>query len=82
MTQSKSNGIQDNAATTHNFVWTGRNDLEDGALGTRVHHITKQVHSSELSNELTDGAIAWLASPAMQVLQGIKDAWARNKHLT
>ncbi|MFA0223999.1 formimidoylglutamase [Vibrio splendidus] len=58
MTQSKSNGIQDNAATTHNFVWTGRNDLEDGALGTRVHHITKQVHSSELSNELTDGAIA------------------------
>ncbi|UWZ96837.1 formimidoylglutamase [Vibrio splendidus] len=58
MTQSKSNGIRDNAATTHNFVWTGRNDLEDGTLGTRVHHITKQVHSSELSNELTDGAIA------------------------
>ncbi|MDH5887558.1 formimidoylglutamase [Vibrio splendidus] len=58
MTQSKSNVIQDNAATTHNFVWTGRNDLEDGALGTRVHHITKQVQSSELSNELTDGAIA------------------------
>ncbi|PMG12762.1 formimidoylglutamase [Vibrio splendidus] len=58
MTQSKSDGIQDNATTTHNFVWTGRNDLEDGALGTRVHHITKQVQSSELSNELTDGAIA------------------------
>ncbi|MEZ9522148.1 formimidoylglutamase [Vibrio splendidus] len=58
MTQSKSNVIRDNAATTHNFVWTGRNDLEDGALGTRVHHITKQVQSSELSNELTDGAIA------------------------
>ncbi|MCQ8866784.1 formimidoylglutamase [Vibrio splendidus] len=58
MTQSKSNVIQDNAATTHNFVWTGRNDLEDGALGTRVHHITKQVQSSDLSNELTDGAIA------------------------
>ncbi|OEE69071.1 formimidoylglutamase [Vibrio splendidus] len=58
MTQSKSNVIQDNAATTYNFVWTGRNDLEDGALGTRVHHITKQVQSSELSNELTDGAIA------------------------
>ncbi|MEZ8190160.1 formimidoylglutamase [Vibrio sp. 1F279] len=58
MTQSKSNSIQKNAETVHNFVWTGRNDLEDGALGTRVHHITKQVQSSDLSNELTDGAIA------------------------
>ncbi|RPF16867.1 formimidoylglutamase [Vibrio crassostreae] len=58
MTQSKSNGIQKNAETVHNFVWTGRNDLEDGALGTRVHHITKQVQSSGLSNELTDSAIA------------------------
>ncbi|MDH5937570.1 formimidoylglutamase [Vibrio splendidus] len=58
MTQSKSNGIQENAKTVHDFVWTGRNDLEDGALGTRVHHITKQVQSSDLSNELTDGAIA------------------------
>ena len=29
MTQSKSNGIQENAITVHNFVWTGRNDLED-----------------------------------------------------
>ncbi|MDH5912151.1 formimidoylglutamase [Vibrio splendidus] len=58
MTQSKSNGIQKNATTEHNFIWTGRNDLEDGALGTRVHHITKQVQSSDLSNELTDGAIA------------------------
>ncbi|MEZ8548739.1 formimidoylglutamase [Vibrio cyclitrophicus] len=58
MTQSKSNSIQKNAETVHNFVWTGRNDLEDGTLGTRVHHITKQVQSSDLSNELTDGAIA------------------------
>ncbi|CDT97600.1 putative Formimidoylglutamase HutG [Vibrio coralliirubri] len=58
MTQSKSNGIQENATTVHNFVWTGRNDLEDGALGTRVHHITKQVQSSDLSDELTDSAIA------------------------
>ncbi|MEZ8438670.1 formimidoylglutamase [Vibrio splendidus] len=58
MTQSKSNGIQENATTVHNFVWTGRNDLEDGALGTRVHHITKQVQHSELSNELAGGAIA------------------------
>ncbi|MFA0661745.1 formimidoylglutamase [Vibrio splendidus] len=58
MTQSKSNGIQENAKTVHDFVWTGRNDLEDSALGTRVHHITKQVQSSDLSNELTDGAIA------------------------
>ncbi|MEZ8343598.1 formimidoylglutamase [Vibrio cyclitrophicus] len=58
MTQSKSNSIQKNAETVHNFVWTGRNDLEDGALGTRVHHVTKQVQSSDLSNELTDGAIA------------------------
>ncbi|MGF1744680.1 formimidoylglutamase [Vibrio minamisatsumaniensis] len=58
MTQSKSNGIQKNAETVHNFVWTGRNDLEDGALGTRVHHITKQVQSSDLSDALTDGAIA------------------------
>lgn len=58
MTQSNSNSIQKNAETVHNFVWTGRNDLEDGALGTRVHHITKQVQSSDLSNELTDGAIA------------------------
>ncbi|MDH5918633.1 formimidoylglutamase [Vibrio splendidus] len=58
MTQSKSNGIQKNATTEHNFIWTGRNDLEDGALGTRVHHITKQVQSSELSNELAGGAIA------------------------
>ncbi|MBY7732189.1 formimidoylglutamase [Vibrio splendidus] len=58
MTQSKPNGIQENVKTVHNFMWTGRNDLEDGALGTRVHHITKQVQSSDLSNELTDGAIA------------------------
>ena len=58
MTQSNSNGIQKNSETVHNFVWTGRNDLEDGALGTRVHHITKQVQHSDLSDELTDGAIA------------------------
>ncbi|WKY59150.1 formimidoylglutamase [Vibrio sp. SNU_ST1] len=58
MTQSKSNGIQENVKTVHNFMWAGRNDLEDGSLGTRVHHITKQVQSSDLSNELTDGAIA------------------------
>ena len=58
MTQSKSNSIQKNAETVHNFVWTGRNDLEDGALGTRVHHITKQVQSNDLSSELTDGTIA------------------------
>ncbi|WP_215405291.1 formimidoylglutamase [Vibrio gigantis] len=58
MTQSKSNGIQKNTTTVHDFVWSGRNDLEDGALGTRVHHITKQVKSSDLSNELTDDAIA------------------------
>ncbi|WP_086969622.1 formimidoylglutamase [Vibrio coralliirubri] len=58
MTQSKSNGIQENVETVHNFVWTGRNDLEDGALGTRVHHITKQVQSSDLSDELKDSAIA------------------------
>ncbi|MEZ8798278.1 formimidoylglutamase [Vibrio cyclitrophicus 1F53] len=54
MTQSNSNGIQKNSKTVHNFVWTGRNDLEDGALGTRVHHITNQVQN----NELTDGSIA------------------------
>ncbi|EAP93407.1 formimidoylglutamase [Vibrio splendidus] len=58
MTQSNSNSIQKNAETVHNFVWTGRNDLEDGALGTRVHHITKQVQNSELSDELTSSAIA------------------------
>ncbi|MFA0160769.1 formimidoylglutamase [Vibrio splendidus] len=58
MTQSNSNSIQKNAETVHNFVWTGRNDLEDGALGTRVHHITKQVQHSDLSNELNDRAIA------------------------
>ncbi|KAA8677310.1 formimidoylglutamase [Vibrio gigantis] len=58
MTQSKSNGIQKNTITVHDFVWSGRNDLEDGALGTRVHHITKQVQSIDLSNELTDDAIA------------------------
>ncbi|MEZ8728063.1 formimidoylglutamase [Vibrio cyclitrophicus] len=54
MTQSNSNDINATAVTSHNFVWTGRNDLEDGALGTRVHHITNQVQN----NELTDGAIA------------------------
>ncbi|WP_017091620.1 formimidoylglutamase [Vibrio splendidus] len=58
MTQSNSNSIQKNAETVHNFVWTGRNDLEDGALGTRVHHITKQVQNSELSDEQTSSAIA------------------------
>ncbi len=58
MAQSNSNSIQKNATTVHNFVWTGRNDLEDGALGTRVHHITKQVQNSELSDELTSSAIA------------------------
>ncbi|MEZ8646968.1 formimidoylglutamase [Vibrio cyclitrophicus] len=54
MTQSNSNDINATAVTSHNFVWTGRNDLEDGALGTRVHHITNQVQN----NELTDGSIA------------------------
>ncbi|MEZ8745812.1 formimidoylglutamase [Vibrio sp. 10N.261.49.A5] len=58
MTQSNSNGIQKNSEAVHNFVWTGRNDLEDGALGTRVHHITKQVQHSDLSDELNDRAIA------------------------
>lgn len=58
MTQSKSSSTNAPAVTTHNFAWTGRNDLEDGALGTRVHHITKQVQSSDLCDELTDGAIA------------------------
>ena len=47
MTQSKSNSIN-TVSTTHNFVWTGRNDLEDGELGTRVHHITTQVQSNVL----------------------------------
>ena len=58
MTQSKSNSTNATAVTTHNFVWTGRNDLEDGELGTRVHHITKQVQSNVLNEGLTDNAVA------------------------
>lgn len=58
MTQSKPNSTNATAVTTHNFVWTGRNDLEDGELGTRVHHITKQVQSTDLSEQLTGSAIA------------------------
>ena len=58
MTQSKPKNTNVTAVSTHNVVWTGRNDLEDGELGTRVHHITKQVQSSDLSDELTDSAIA------------------------
>ncbi|KZX69993.1 formimidoylglutamase [Vibrio sp. HI00D65] len=57
MTQSKSNSIN-TVSTTHNFVWTGRNDLEDGELGTRVHHITKQVQSTDLHNGLNDNTVA------------------------
>lgn len=57
MTQSKSNSIN-TVSTTHNFVWTGRNDLEDGELGTRVHHITTQVQSNVLNEGLTDNAVA------------------------
>ena len=57
MTQSKSNSIN-RVSTTHNFVWTGRNDLEDGELGTRVHHITKQVQSTDLHNGLNDNTVA------------------------
>ncbi|MCG9556588.1 formimidoylglutamase [Vibrio kanaloae] len=58
MTQSKSNNTQYNATTVHNFEWAGRNDLEDGAMGTRVHHITSQIQNSDLSNEPTKNAIA------------------------
>ncbi|MCG9554384.1 formimidoylglutamase [Vibrio sp. Isolate31] len=58
MTQSKSNSTNATAVTTHNVVWTGRNDLEDGELGTRVHHITKQVHSTDLNDGLTDNTVA------------------------
>ncbi|OEE90689.1 formimidoylglutamase [Vibrio crassostreae] len=57
MTQSKSS-CTNTVATTHNFVWTGRNDLEDGELGTRVHHITTQVQSNVLNEGLTDNAVA------------------------
>ncbi|PQJ60261.1 formimidoylglutamase [Vibrio chagasii] len=57
MTQSKSNSTS-TVATTHNFVWTGRNDLEDGELGTRVHHITKQVQSTDLNDGLNDNTVA------------------------
>ncbi|MFV8461517.1 formimidoylglutamase [Vibrio campbellii] len=57
MTQSKSS-CTNTVSTTHNFVWTGRNDLEDGELATRVHHITKQMQSSDLSEQLTGNAVA------------------------
>ncbi|MFA0703754.1 formimidoylglutamase, partial [Vibrio sp. 10N.222.48.A8] len=57
MTQSKSS-CTNTVSTTHNFVWTGRNDLEDGELGTRVHHITTQVQSNVLNEGLTDNAVA------------------------
>ena len=57
MTQSKSNSIN-RVSTTHNFVWTGRNDLEDGELGTRVHHITKQVQGTDLHDGLNDNTVA------------------------
>ncbi len=57
MTQSKSNSIN-TVSTTHNFVWTGRNDLEDGELGTRVHHITKQVQCTDLNDGLNDNTVA------------------------
>ncbi|MFA0036457.1 formimidoylglutamase [Vibrio chagasii] len=58
MTQSKSNSTNATAVTTHNFVWTGRNDLEDGELGTRVHHITTQVQSTDLNNGLNGNTVA------------------------
>ena len=42
MTQSKSNGIQEERRQPYiTLCGQGRNDLEDGALGTRVHHITR-----------------------------------------
>ncbi|MEZ8035266.1 formimidoylglutamase [Vibrio crassostreae] len=59
MTQSKSS-CTNTVSTTHNFVWTGRNDLEDGELGTRVHHITTQVQSNVLNEGLTDNAVAFV----------------------
>ncbi|MEZ8196686.1 formimidoylglutamase [Vibrio cortegadensis] len=38
--------------TSHNFKWHGRDDKEDGALGTRVHHITQTVSSQD--SQVTD----------------------------
>ncbi|MFZ3407265.1 formimidoylglutamase [Vibrio chagasii] len=58
MTQYKPKGNNPTAITTHNFAWTGRNDLEDGELGTRVHHITKQVQSTDLNNGLNGNTVA------------------------
>lgn len=82
MTKSNSNGIQKNPTTVHNFVWTGRNDLEDGALGTRVHHITKQVQSIDLSDDLTDSAIALVGFASDAGVARNKGRVGRNKHLT
>ncbi|NVN82998.1 MULTISPECIES: formimidoylglutamase [unclassified Vibrio] len=58
MTQSKPNSTNATTVTTHNFVWTGRNDLEDGEHGTRVHHITNQVKNGDLDDQLMKNAIA------------------------
>ncbi|UPR56942.1 formimidoylglutamase [Vibrio sp. ED004] len=58
MTQSKPNSTNATAVTTHNFVWTGRNDLEHGELGTRVHHITSQVQNGDWDDQLMKNAIA------------------------
>ncbi|WP_373947904.1 formimidoylglutamase [Vibrio pomeroyi] len=57
MTQSKSNSTN-TVSTTHNFVWTGRNDLEDGELGTRVHHIIEQMQSTDLNDGLNGNTVA------------------------
>ncbi len=37
--------------TSHHYLWQGRDDKEDGELGTRVHHVVQNTPASELKND-------------------------------
>ncbi|WGY46731.1 formimidoylglutamase [Vibrio sp. ABG19] len=40
--------MTDAIQTSHNFTWQGRHDAEDGALGTRVHHVMQCLSATGL----------------------------------
>ncbi len=60
---------------------TGRNDLEDGELGTRVHHITTQVQSNVLNEALTDNAVALVGFASDAGVARNKGRVGAKKHL-
>lgn len=46
------------AKPTHDFTWHGRDDKEDGTLGTRVHHITQNIEANAIQAHDHEHAIS------------------------